>query len=667
MAPRASYAVPDQPEAAGEGQTASRIGSLVSMWNNIRFRRRGSIQDSNIIAVQPSTRDDPTKPGFIGTHAFRSSRDIYNQALSFSVVSRFALGGVTTLDIECNSEEEYFILLSGFLMLCTEAHFRAEKAKKEKKDVESSHNESLSARCADIWKKSQELLFPPEAQKMDPVDALFYVSSGLMLPLVMNDTISPDEAKANEKLKYDLIPPKQFLGWKSAGTQVWARLRLAGFDVKCVFSWDLTRVILKLKCPQWRLEEVAEKMHLKLRKRDGSYKRFKRSRRETFMAAGFNGSIFRSTDRQRIIDYILRSKIVDGGAELDEDTVLGSCIRSRFPLHMHERLENLKHSWVTFWKIEQPGEISAPWSLLETPYSVTLNRIMKSLKWTWDGLLSQPLDTIAEYYGEDVAFYFAWVSFFSRWLLLPSLLGFIVFCVQMQTQRLDHWLCIPYAVIIIMWSCFLLAFWRQKAATLAHRWGVLDYEVEEAERPQFKGQYAYDPNLGEIRKLYPSWRRLLKYLVSYPLIAFFVGSVLILMIITSTTNQALSAQYDNGDPLNYNPRFKEAFGMQHSSASNSSQYEQSSSDSNNISSAEVTSSAFWIVNLIYPSIYGVITNIAAELFERLAEILNDFENHQTESSYWNQLIIKIFSVRFVTVFTSIFYYAFQKGLSSEVR
>ena len=48
-------------------------------------------------------------------------------------------------------------------------------------------------------------------------------------------------------------------------------------------------------------------------------------------------SVFRSTERQQIIDFIVRSKIRDGGAELDENTELGVHIVKRFPLHMHAR------------------------------------------------------------------------------------------------------------------------------------------------------------------------------------------------------------------------------------------------------------------------------------------------------------------------------------------
>ena len=44
---------------------------------------------------------------------------------------------------------------------------------------------------------------------------------------------------------------------------------------------------------------------------------------------------------------------VDGGAELDENTELGQHILKRFPLHMYARLERIRHTWVTFWKMEK--------------------------------------------------------------------------------------------------------------------------------------------------------------------------------------------------------------------------------------------------------------------------------------------------------------------------
>ncbi len=70
--------------------------------------------------------------------------------------------------------------------------------------------------------------------------------------------------------------------------------------------------------------------------------------------------------------------------------------------------------------------------LLQAP-STTLARCYQSVKYFWSNLLSQPLDSIAEYYGESVAFYFAYMSFYTRWLVFPAMLGLVVFVYVQQS------------------------------------------------------------------------------------------------------------------------------------------------------------------------------------------------------------------------------------------
>ena len=46
------------------------------------------------------------------------------------------------------------------------------------------------------------------------------------------------------------------------------------------------------------------------------------------------------------------------------------------------------------------------------------------------GCLSQPLMLISSYFGETVAFYFAWMGFYTKWLIAPSIAGIAYFTLQ---------------------------------------------------------------------------------------------------------------------------------------------------------------------------------------------------------------------------------------------
>lgn len=271
----------------------------------------------------------------------------------------------------------------------------------------------------------------------DPFSSLFESKSGFLPSFTsFKDGVADRFTSTSRRSIFDeKLPPAQFLGWNTAGTQIWARLTMAGeirlwlstvvsvhltasiltgLDVKPVCSWDLRKIIFKIKCPQWRLEEVAELLNLKLKSRDGSMKKFRISKRESFVSFDDNEgksspttlewsrvtrcscvctaeidlgdnfqkkALFRSSERQQIIDHIIKTKIRDGGAELDENSLLGvyTCIstvtasltldviqcdsiihvivgrkiRQRFPLHMDARLCDLRYKWITFWKTDR--------------------------------------------------------------------------------------------------------------------------------------------------------------------------------------------------------------------------------------------------------------------------------------------------------------------------
>jgi anoctamin-7 len=46
----------------------------------------------------------------------------------------------------------------------------------------------------------------------------------------------------------------------------------------------------------------------------------------------------------------------------------------------------------------------------------------------------QPLDNIKEYFGEKIALYFAWLGFYTAWLLPATLVGVFVFAYGVITM-----------------------------------------------------------------------------------------------------------------------------------------------------------------------------------------------------------------------------------------
>lgn len=651
---------------------------LNSFWN-AGFRRSGAFKAAAIVAVVAATHEDPADATQRGAESLRASRDAYNAELSFSVVYEDEAGGGATaaLDVECDSYDAFFVLVTGFDLLRREAE--AQRRSGEHAHDPDAPPETCWSCLQRTWARANEQLRAPPAppQAADPVSHLFApppvadplktlqnhrraLSPFLQRPRAPSSSSKLDGGAtgAADERRPRRLPVAQFLGWTSPGTQIWARLKMAGLEVKVSFGWDLRSVLLKVRCPRWRLEQMAQQMHLKLRTRDGRLRPFRVSRRDSFQAHGVGGNIFRSSERQQIIDYILRSKLPDGGADLDEHTELGRFIVQRFPLHMYSRLVEIRRTWVTFWKQERPGQLAEAWSPFSSSYGVTWTKLSTAVGVFCDRLLTQPIDGVAEYFGENIAFYFAFLAFYTRWLVIPAALGVVVFAVQLATQRFDHWLCAPYALVLMLWICLLLAYWRQKESALAYRWGVLDFEVDEAERPQFRGTAYLDEATNEWRKTYPAWRRLLRYAVSLPTVLAAIAASLALMTCVFYTQHLVYAQYQRGEALDFAPRFPSLHELAHGNWTADASAGGLGSGHGGVSLRALGDADFWAATFLYPCLYGMLTSLMALAFDRVALALNEFENHQTQTAFMNRLIVKVFSFQFVAIFTSLYAYAF---------
>jgi hypothetical protein len=96
----------------------------------------------------------------------------------------------------------------------------------------------------------------------------------------------------------------------------------------------------------------------------------------------------------------------------------------------------------------------------------------------------QPLNFIANYYGEKMGFYFAWLSFYTSWLIIPAIPGIILFIYQMstlldqfnngQSLSIDSPYNCLYSLVMSVWSTVLMEIWKRRQNEIAHIWNMND-------------------------------------------------------------------------------------------------------------------------------------------------------------------------------------------------
>ncbi|XP_008827371.1 anoctamin-7 [Nannospalax galili] len=287
-------------------------------------------------------------------------------------------------------------------------------------------------------------------------------------------------------------------------------------------------------------------------------------------------------------------------------------------------------------------------------------------KWT----KYQPLEHVRRYFGEKVALYFAWLGFYTGWLLPAAVVGTVVFLVgcfmvfsDIPTQELCHssdnfdmcplcpdcsfWLLssactlaqagrlfdhggtVFFSLFMALWAVLFLEYWKRQSATLAYRWGCSDYEgIEERPRPQFAAtapMTALNPVTQEEEPHFPEKLRVHRMLASSVVLLVMVAVVvmcLVSIILYRAIMAVLVSKSDNALLSAWASRI-----------------------------ASLTGS---VVNLVF-------ILILSKIYVVLAQVLTRWEMHRTQTMYEDAFTLKVFIFQFVNFYSSPVYIAFFKG------
>jgi len=375
-----------------------------------------------------------------------------------------------------------------------------------------------------------------------------------------------------------------------------------GLTVARKKSGDGNAVFVLITAHEDRLISEADEMDMLMKlkaEHGGGYAPFELDQKEYY--EGTDEGLFRRTQKLLLLEHILQADPERGGVGLNLDQLVKRGIISKiYPLHQEDKRKALISNW------------AAPRNMIR----------------------HQPLDDIRNYFGEEIALYFAWLGFYTKWLVSATLLGIVAFVFYLIDKGTNAgwtiWPIVIYSIFLAVWATLFLEYWKRFNNELNFNWGMEDFKTIEVERPDFYGEemqgvysggtwVPLDPSvdygfkLPAPRKYYPSLIRNGKIVASVPLMVAMCTVVVIVTI--SVLSFRLFVQ------------------NQHLS--------------------------------VFGSFVGGIINAITIIFlnvvwKTVATKLTEWENHRTQSDFENNLIAKIFVFYFVNSYTSLYYIAFFK-------
>jgi len=263
---------------------------------------------------------------------------------------------------------------------------------------------------------------------------------------------------------------------------------------------------------------------------------------------------------------------------------------------------------------------------------------------------------VRDYFGEKIAFYFAWMENYTLWLLVLMWLAAIDAIISAAGDRDSTAVTLKpafYTLIIVIWITVHHENWKRTQVATAYKWDTEESTYTETPRAEFlaaadsgpwrirteeekrvccnlgmkqrKGKYfggrfLQDAHAKTEELVMDVSAQLAVYSVAVPTLLMMAVVMLVVNISIMTYRLILSI---------------------------SSQYEDSFG-------AEYQTYITGILSTVWITVMNLV-------YKQVAVKLTDLENHRTETSYENTLIFKTFVFQFANSYTTLFYIAFVKG------
>jgi len=243
--------------------------------------------------------------------------------------------------------------------------------------------------------------------------------------------------------------------------------------------------------------------------------------------------------------------------------------------------------------------------------------------WSRAKLLAPPVDAIRDYFGENIALYVSFTSFYTRYLIPTAILGVGQFALD-KLLGYSYYNTVIFALLNLILVTTFLEFWKRRSNKHAYSWGTLGKLRHKKPRPEFRGEFGKHPITGEPEVQYPMEKTIKKLVfVSIPITFLCLVVAFILML--------LSFEADNWMAIVLKDE-----------------------ETGQISTDLISQALSYVPTVVY----SVIVLVMNQYYLHLAHHMTEWENHRTQEQFERYVVGKLVLFEFVNSFLALFYIAF---------
>eukprot|EP00941_MAST-03F_sp_MAST-3F-sp1_P002252 g2252.t1 len=272
--------------------------------------------------------------------------------------------------------------------------------------------------------------------------------------------------------------------------------------------------------------------------------------------------------------------------------------------------------------------------------------------------LFSPIESLRNYYGEEVAFYFLWIDFMTLWLLLPASIGILLYFLRLYNgDSIDDCVVTPfYGLFMFLWGCCFLRFFEQEEVRSAWKWGtytrgVLDHTRSRLDkRPEFRGEIRISPITGRQEKYQSRTNKIGLYILSSVVTFVLLCGAFFIIVCSLNLQGYINPSHDrarwvyDGD----HPFYIQFF------AKYSEEGALFDASSNFASLCPVVIHVLVVLSMNF-------------IYSHVAEVLTFWENHESKNSHENSLLLKRFCFEAFDAFTPLIYLCCYENDVTKLR